>query len=200
MLDDVDILLLQETWLRKGEEHAVKIPSDFVCFSKPAQCTKTRCQAWGGLITLIRRKLPGTIVNEVSTNCVLIIHLPGLFVLNVYLPPDGSPFWSECVIDDIWRAAAFCISHVDCDVAISGDCNSRIGRLLPSWPSSHPLPGHVLYRNSEDVKVNTYGCQLLQFCADYKLVPVNGLSILLPVMCTVSSCAHTSSAMTSFQK
>ncbi len=127
MFAELDVLGLQETWLRKGDQDTLSIPRDFECFSTPACSTKKGRRLWGGLATLVRLKLSAKVVKECTTDFVLVIRVANTFVINVYLPPDGSPFWSNDILPNLRSALAYCRAYTTCEMAVLGDFNSRIG-------------------------------------------------------------------------
>lgn len=62
------------------------------------------------------------------------------------------------------------------DIAIGGDCNSRIAALLPSF-RSYTGP-YTFFRSSTDTCLNARGRHLLKLCGDYNLLPLNASRVL----------------------
>lgn len=77
------------------------IPHDFECFSTPACLTKKGCWLWGGLATLVHCKLGCKVIKECTTDFVLVVCVANTFLINVYLPPDSSPFWTHNILLDL---------------------------------------------------------------------------------------------------
>lgn len=173
LLRDFDVILLQETFLRPGQEDSVVLPDGFSIFAASRPDSRAMAQQAGGVATLVRdtlrpRRLPCTTTADVLP----ILVRDELIVLNVYLAPPSSPWLSH---DDIPPEQAMneCIASLAGQVdrgihlCVMGDLNARTSSL-----SAQPL----LYpRISPDAApVSTRGRSLLSTCEEFDLVFLNG--------------------------
>lgn len=144
-----DILLLQETWLRAGDDEALPLPSGLDIVACPSPSPASTRQAWGGLAIIFRTGLRAQVVREVSTEFILVVHIHGLFILNCYLPPEASPFLPGMMngfFEDFRHALAFCKSVPGMRIATGGDLNSRIGSETPSPHAAYSILSLLVHR------------------------------------------------------
>ena len=104
----------------------------------------------------------------------------------VYVPPEGSPFYSHFGYDQGISILEDCLTDLllmldDVYIIICGDLNRRIAAFSPSQPVKSNIESQCLNftsnlsRNSQDAHLNTYGKSLLNMCTALDLTILNGI-------------------------
>ena len=119
--------------------------------------------------------------------------------LSAYIPPYSSPFYDSVPYDNGISILDECICSIqavypDCDYVICGDLNARISSIQPveecEMTSRYLDDNNCLsflnqevcayIRKSEDNVINGYGKLLVELCASFGLIVVNGFNKVDP--------------------
>ena len=169
--------------------------NDHVIFNQPATKLSKQGRPSGGVLCLVRKCFADH-VKRIDTdleNAVFILINRTLFGLdkdvlstNVYIPPEGSPFYNvtgvnsdgvsnleDCIFDNV-------LLDNDVYVILNGDLNSRTANVSQSISSEHDAIYNVqenennIQRMSQDTNINTFGKSLLFMCTVLNLCILNG--------------------------
>ncbi|CDO70999.1 hypothetical protein BN946_scf184844.g3 [Trametes cinnabarina] len=166
LLSEYDVILLQETHLRPGQDRQLALPPGFACLSLARPVTATFTQAGGGLIALTRAHIPVEDVTPPNQYDILALRISGILLLSVYLPPEGSPWLANAGADPIQRFTECLLPLAQAHalpIVVLGDFNARVGCLSTGEP-----------RQSPDGVASTRGRALLRAAATFHLHLLNG--------------------------
>ena len=198
-IDNFDIITLQETFMLKND-----IPTDvFTPFMSPffSPATKLshqgRCS--GGVIVLVKKALEkhvSTICHDLP-NCVILkltnISDKDIICIFPYIPCESSPFYHNLEIKNGIIMLESCIydlysKHPNCSFMIMGDLNGRVSNTQPINECNianryidhinnvsffmNDEPVHI--RKSEDCITNMFGRSLIELCATFEFIILNG--------------------------
>ncbi|GBE82387.1 Ribonuclease H1 [Sparassis crispa] len=171
-----DVLLLQETHLRPEEHDVLIFPEEYDMIAVSRRNTPTMQQPGGGVAIFLRCQIPRIVLTSLCTDDMLVVDLNVCILINVYLPPETSP-WNllppaqpEQRLKETLAVLGRC---PDKPIIVAGDLNARIAALSPT-NSDH-------IRQSPDVaSLNSRGRRILQLCDDFDLDIVNGTSLQVP--------------------
>ena len=140
---DIDILLIQETWLTDMNLHTLSaLHDDYFSFgisSVPSDVILTG-RPYGGLALLWRKSLmktPGIAITPVETSSDRVLYMmikqgnSEILIINVYLPVDNR---SMTVVDYEYENCLTLVESVieqhatSSDIIIAGDCNTDFSR------------------------------------------------------------------------
>ena len=191
-LKSFSVICLTETHLQYFDNE--NFLPDFECFVSPAQKLSLRGRYSGGTMCLISRTISRFFrIIPVSFENILTFRIDkelfkttcDIFLLVVYIPPMGSPFYENRdtgngidILDD-------CLSQIedrygDVHLMLCGDFNARTGSLNTRCDSFLPNVRNEVYgseRSSGDNVVNTFGRSFLSLCLAYGLRIVNGITL-----------------------
>lgn len=176
----------------------------FDTFFSPAKKLSAHGRCSGGVIVLVKKTLSHIFdITEINHNFNNIIALQLInkssnkiyIVVSAYIPPYTSPFYDNVPYDNgIHMLDEFIfslqVSRHGCEYIICGDLNARTSNVQPmvetevasrylsdtgSPPYAHDRVGTTNERQSEDTEVNGYGRKLIEMCASFDFVILNGM-------------------------
>ena len=171
--------------------------ANFCSFSCPAVKLSHQGRSSGGIVVLIRKEY-FDFVSRVDVSCdqVLVLKLAkslfethcDVFLVACYVPPTDSPFYKDsvhkCQIHEIEQCLASVLERFgDALFLMCGDFNGRTANLQPNPDVFKPDPEQLLRhstdmfihnRQSDDSVVNPFGRHLLNVCACFELLILNG--------------------------
>ncbi|OJT05542.1 hypothetical protein TRAPUB_3629 [Trametes pubescens] len=160
-----DVLLLQETHLRPGQEDQIELPRGFQCMALSREAASDFGSQGGGLFAIFRDTVPVINVTPTAESEIMLLRVGDILLANIYLPPASSPWvahMQQCPVEHLLECLQPALAH-DVLVLLIGDFNARIGNR-----------GAALPRLSPDETMSTRGRALLQRCTDLSLQVVNG--------------------------
>ncbi|KAJ7936536.1 hypothetical protein B0H13DRAFT_2261804 [Mycena leptocephala] len=170
LINDNDVIIFQETFLRIGEERTLQLPAGFeiIAMSRP-DLPGFRC-AGGGVAAVIRLTVPYKLMTHLCAPDLIVLDLHHLSLIGAYVLPKGSNWreWTD-VDPEIRMAEAVTVLSAlpDKPLMFKGDTNSRTGDRAPT--------AALLARTSADPVVNSRGRRLLRLCLDTAMTILNGL-------------------------
>lgn len=195
-LNKHDVVCLFETFL----ENIFVPPAslcDFECFSFPAVKLSHHGRRSGGVVVLVKTAY-AKYVSKVNIACdqTVLLKMDGclfgterdVLLVASYVPPKDSPFYSplqyDCLIEELEQCLASAIEQFgDIHLLLCGDFNGRTSDLQPNPDLFQLDPADTLSNNfalfehtrcTEDMTVNPFGRKLLDLCACFELVILNG--------------------------
>ncbi len=203
-LSENDIVILTETWLK--ENISIR-DSEFYNYHSLRQKHKRAKRPSGGISVLIRNTFRNTARGEHSIKfikenefvvwfkiCKDHFNLPNdIFVGAAYLPPENSTIYKNKDISPFQILENDLLSfHAQGEIILMGDFNSRTGSLtdtvevnlnddtngddcLTQISALHKMGRFG--RNSNDIKVNSFGKCLVELCKSANLKMLNGRSL-----------------------
>lgn len=160
-----DVVLLQETFLRPGQENQLELPRGFQCQALSRVVADDFSQQGGGLLVLYRDTIPVRNVTPPSETEVMLLRIGDILLANIYIPPPQSPWLAHSSTPPIEHLLE-CLQPAlaeDTPVILLGDFNARVGCLTAG-----------LLRTSPDPTANTRGRQVVELCSDLSLQILNG--------------------------
>ena len=178
--------------------------SSFKLFFKKAVKLSGPGRCSGGVVVLVKKSLCKYItVKEIVHSFDHIIGLKfsnirsqagqnDIIFISSYIPPYSSPYYDVSLFNNGINMLEQCIfdfkvGHPNCDLIIAADLNSRISSTQPLSEcerASMFVDGinmftnndniDVYLRSSQDKETNTYGRRLIELCACFDLVVMNG--------------------------
>lgn len=191
-----DVVCLCETFLNSKFSPPEKW-SNFFPFCCPAAKLSHHGRSSGGVVVLVRNEYYD-FVSRVDVSCDQVIVLKfdkslfntdcDVFFVACYVPPSDSPAYNDsshkCLIHDIEQCLASVLEkYGDALFLLCGDFNGRTANLQANpevfQPDSDQLSRHSTEmfktsRQSDDVVVNPFGRLLLDLCACFELLILNG--------------------------
>lgn len=168
-----DIMLVQETGLRPGQEDALVLPTGFDVCAVCRPDSEYLSQSGGGVAAIYRSSLPVLCRADVHATDIMMIELDDVWLLNCYVPPQQSP-WFKGVRVSPWQAITEILTACTVGgqaVIIAGDLNARTA-------SRNAVLGPI--RSSPDEgRVCSHGRELLDTCDEFGLSILNGSSCQL---------------------
>lgn len=158
------------------------VTADYQMFSQSRR-PKGLQRTWGGITTIVRRKLKPQCRHNLCTPDVLVLQIGNLLVFNVYILPETTS-WEGVIESDPWLSLANVLCRVAAsaaDVILVGDFNART--------ASHSASFLDPKRFSADATFFTRGTALLKLLDECACTILNGIPELEP----------TSASFTSFQ-
>lgn len=183
MLARWDVVLLQETHLRPGQEAQLPLPQGYDCFGLACPDSEDMTRQQGGLLAVYKTSLAIENVTPPAETELMLLKLAGVYLINVYLPPPGSPWVPDPCRMPIQRLTELLTPLAIAElplVLLAGDFNARIGDRHCSLPRSSP----------DTLPPNERGSRLLQLCEDLDFQIVSGSHF---------QTEHSRSRFTSFQ-
>nr|GAT54355.1 predicted protein [Mycena chlorophos] len=185
LVTEGDIVFIQETFLREEEERTLDIPNGYEVVARARPDIPGADTVWGGVVVLVRRGIPYTVVNELSAPDIIVLDLIDMFFVGSYVLPAGSKWqeWSD--VDPERRlveALTFCAAAPRKPLLAMGDINARTGNTTPVNSPLRRL-------STDDRDPDTRGRRFVRVCRDLSLVILNG---------TIKE-ANIPGALTSFQ-
>ena len=166
---------------------------DYECFVSPAQKLSVHGRYSGGTMCFISRAISDyfSIIQSFYDN-ILIFKIDkrlfrtacDIFLLVVYTPPLGSPFYENRDTTNGIHLVENCLEELeekygDSYLILCGDFNARTGSLNACSDNFLPNLRREVYsseRSSGDRAINTFGRIFLSLCLTYGLRIVNGIS------------------------
>lgn len=175
-ISQYDIILLQETHLRKDEHEVIQgIPKGYRLLSSVRTDRDDFHRQQGGLAILHRQEIQLTLVPDLCWSEAMTVDVAGVRLVNFYLHPykaNISAWWSDVVppiqrLEDTIRAA----TDFGVPTFLMGDWNGRTAatNVHTDFPRSSP-----------DLLLNSRGRELLRIARSTSLVLLNGLHSLGP--------------------
>ena len=178
-LTSFSIICLTETHLEYFDNE--NFLSDYECFVSPARKLSLYGRYSGGTMCFISRTISSYFqVIQSSFDNILVFRIDrklfkttcDVFLLVVYIPPMGSPFYENLDTVNGIDILENCLSDIeekyrDFYLMICGDFNARTGSLNTVPDSFLPNLRSEVYRserNSADKVVNTFGRSFLSLC------------------------------------
>lgn len=162
-----DIVLIQETHLRPGEEDQLLLPPGYTCVAMSRPASLAFRHQGGGLIAIFPTSLGVANITPTPETEIMLLRVLDVTVANVYLPPPNSPWQrNQGVPPEQHLLELLLVEAAEDNLILMGDFNARVGD-----------PSRVLPRTSPDTgRVNTRGSHILRLCDDLNLDIVNGSS------------------------
>ena len=202
-VENFDVACLIETFMEENTIPNDTFPLHDTYFS-PAMKLSAQGRCSGGVIVLVKKTMSHTFdITEITHNFNNIIALQFInklsnktyIMISAYIPPYTSPFYDNVPYDNgIHMLDEFIftiqVSRPGCEYILCGDLNARTSNVQPmvesevaskylrdtGYPScSHDRVGTTNDRQSEDTIVNGYGRKLIEMCASYDFVILNGM-------------------------
>ena len=184
MLQQYDVIILCETWIKHNELNAVKFPG----YENLHQVRNTSVQGRGhGGVSFFWKSALSVTVKKLESECddvlwILVSHCEMLVLYGcVYNPPTGSPYCNENFLDVLHEElSTHVLAHGVSHYCIVGDLNAGTGRGPDSDPvhsgtaNLEPELCAVPTRANQDQTINHRGRELLDFCKSSGLVIANG--------------------------
>ncbi|MEW8547342.1 MAG: reverse transcriptase family protein, partial [Candidatus Thiodiazotropha sp.] len=196
-LEHFDIFSVVETWEDVNSDVISNLfPNHFSIFCAAKKVSKFG-RAMGGIIVFIRKQYR-QFISEIDVACGFSIFVTckkslfgydkDLLLAFTYLPPHGSPFYDNQVMDEIALledSILKVLSKVpDIYMLLLGDFNCRTGNLADYYNFENNVSvleefenvfdNFCVKRISCDTIVSCSGRRLLEFCKDYSVYIVNG--------------------------
>lgn len=169
LINDNDVIIFQETFLRVGEERTLTLPPGFEIIAMSRPDIPGLRSAWGGVAAVIRTTIPFKLMSHLCAPDLIVLDLHHLFLVGSYLLPAASGWRDWTTVDPqikLAEAVTALSIHVEKPLMVGGDINARVGERIPT--------GAVLARSSSDPVVNTRGRWLLRLCSDTAMTILNG--------------------------
>jgi exonuclease III len=169
LINDNDVIIFQETFLRIGEERTLTLPPGFEIIAMSRPDIPGLRSAWGGVAAVIRTTIPFKLMSHLCAPDLIVLDLHHLFLVGSYLLPAASGWRDWTTVDPqikLAEAVTALSIHVEKPLMVGGDINARVGERIPT--------GAVLARSSSDPVVNTRGRWLLRLCSDTAMTILNG--------------------------
>ncbi|KAJ7835709.1 hypothetical protein B0H13DRAFT_1913466 [Mycena leptocephala] len=169
LINDNDVIIFQETFLRVGEERTLTLPPGFEIIAMSRPDVPGLRNAWGGVAAVIRITTPYRLLSHLSAPDLIVLDLDHLFLIGAYILPAGF-VWTEWTNIDpqikLTEAVTTLSVAFDKPLMVGGDINGRIGDRIPT--------SALLARTSSDPVVNTRGRWMLRLCSDTSMTILNG--------------------------
>lgn len=167
LIEDCDILLLQETHLRKDEDLLLHLPPNYSSISTSRPVRHSLGSPRGGVAAIYKSHLP-VVKHRATRTDILVLEIGSLILVNAYLPPASSPTWRWLEVDPMQSLVEVLIPLLATErpLVLTGDLNARTADLRPTV--EHPV------RLSLDPKCNSRGLRLLAAAREYGLSILNG--------------------------
>lgn len=128
MIKDNNILILQETWLCRGQEDTLPLPAGYtmVAMTRPFR-SRARLPG-GGVSVIMKSNIKYSVCKRLSHPDMLVLDLDCFYLICSYLVPVGSDWRKWTKVDPcekLAEAIAFCSSNYDKPLLIMGDLNLR---------------------------------------------------------------------------
>ncbi|KAJ3886769.1 hypothetical protein GG344DRAFT_81385 [Lentinula edodes] len=165
-----DIIVVEETWLRPGQEDSLPLPEGYDIISSPRPDCHALKRAGGSVAVIFRSSLAIEVRSDLCAPDVVVVETADYRIIGGYLLPSGSYYgdWSEVdPKESIASIITQCASSPK-PVLVFADLNGRIGDRV-SCVDSPP-------RFSSDTISNARGTWILQLCSDNGLHVLNGTS------------------------
>ena len=195
-MDDPDFIpyLLKFSFICLTETHVEYFENSNFCdydsYISPAYKLSFKGRRSGGVICLVKKYLSNyidAVNNELDNTLVFRINSQLLntdsdvTLVCTYVPPTGSPFYSNRESDDGVEVLDRYLSTVTCDATdfpliLCGDFNARTGNLNVNsqWDIHDMLSDQFEQRPSQDPNFNPFGNSLLSLCSTHDLTILNG--------------------------
>ena len=207
-----DVVCLFETFLNSPFSPPERW-SKFCPFSCPAVKLSRHGRSSGGVVVLIRKEFRD-FVSRVDVSCDHVVVLKfaksffstdcDVFLVACYVPPVNSPYYNnslhKCHTHEIEQCLASVLEQYgDALFLLCGDFNGRTANLQPNPDVFQTDSEQLLHystdrfisnRQSEDTVVNPFGRHLLDVCACFELLILNGFCN--PEMSKQYSCVSSS--------
>lgn len=167
LIEDCDVLLLQETHLRKDEDLLLRLPPNFSSISVSRPIRHSLGSPRGGVAAIYKSHLP-VAKHKATRTDILVLEIGTLLIVNAYLPPASSPTWKWLESDPMQSLIEVLIPLLASErpLILAGDLNARTADLRPTV--EHPI------RLSLDPKYDSRGLRLLAAARQYGLSVLNG--------------------------
>ena len=186
------VVCLMETFLETFD-NAAFLPSH-QCFVSPALKISAFGRKSGGVLCFVHDSISDYVQRiTVGYDNFVVLKFDrflfgtakDIFLLSVYIPPQGSTFYNQrgekngiTVLDD-------CISELyrkygDMNVIICGDLNARTGSFgIENGDDLYDLRCNVIGQNRQscDCTINEFGYSLLSLCLSRELTMLNGCTV-----------------------
>jgi len=195
-LSHYEFICIQETWDIDVEDEYTKFFPNHTVYTCQAKSSSRGGRSMGGSVILVKNvltKYVKRVCENFPSGVLLVIDKPlfkldkdTLFV-NLYVPPEGSPFYNDNDSNVIASLEATFEEHnlLDLYFAMVGDFNARTGKLCDTSGFDNNIPElqefsdmfvdtFDIERRSCDSVTNKFGRILLQFCQTYDMVISNG--------------------------
>ena len=188
-----DVICIVETFLERFDAGML---SDFTSFCKPAIKLSKHGRMSGGLVCLIRNEYASHVrfIDVHYSNFMVFLidksvfrTLKDILYVCVYIPPEGSPFYSTFDISNGIDLLEECLSDCllefsDVYIVMSGDFNSRTANISPDVAFNSDFTSSLnksssidVNRNLQDMILNNFGKRLLNLCITFNLSILNGV-------------------------
>ena len=198
-IDKYDIVTLQETFMLNND-----IPSNIFTpfmdpFFSPATKLSHQGRCSGGVVVLVKKKLANyiSLISHDLPNCIILrltnVSYRDIICIFPYIPCEGSPFYENLDVKNGVPMLESCIYDLynkfpDCSFMVMGDLNSRISNIQPvnecnvatrytdnvNSVSFFTDNNPIYSRQSEDVTISTFGRSLIEMCAAFEFIILNG--------------------------
>ncbi len=170
-----DVVILQETFLIPDQEVQLLLPTGYNCFACSRPCSDSLNNQRGGVLVMYRTDLPVP-VRMASPSLPLgsdfmLLYIGDVLLVNVYLPPAGSPWCPVPNVTPEQRLLELLLPHATSatPLVLMGDFNARMGSRY-----------NTLSRSSPDERVLQRGNAVLDMCEELDLEVLNGTSYHAP--------------------
>lgn len=109
-LEDFDVVLLQETHLVPGQEDSIPWPENFEVHVQSRPDPTGMARVGGGVATLVRKGIVCKKRPDLCAEDMLTVQLPGLAILNAYVPPETSPVLPLRAVQPLDRLRDFTVT------------------------------------------------------------------------------------------
>lgn len=170
LLKKVDILCLQETHLRPGQEDNLALPRGYNVLAIARPVPPSLAQLGGGVAIIYKASLTVELVNCLSDVDILTIAIDDITIMNAYIPPATANWenWAKTAPMERFTELLTTAAHTESMFLLLGDLNARTAS-----EQSYP---HTQTRTSVDTTINTRGRELLRVFSRNELLITNGLS------------------------
>ncbi|KAK7017640.1 hypothetical protein R3P38DRAFT_3559743 [Favolaschia claudopus] len=169
LINDNDVIVFLETFLRVNEERTLRLPRGFevIAMSRP-DLPGFRC-AGGGVAAVIRSGVNYNVLQHLCAPDLLVVDLVHVSLVAAYILPENSRWIDWTDVDPkikVSEAVSVLAALPGKPVLLKGDINGRVGNRIPA--------GALLARVSSDPIVNSRGRWLLRLCSDCSMTILNG--------------------------
>jgi hypothetical protein len=195
-LNEFDIILLSESWLYPWEDISISQSYETINIARSKIHPHARRNS-GGLVVAVKNTI-SKFVSIVARTCdhivvVKIKNTSDIFIIFVYLPPEGTTFLCDCGSDYISSLNETIAKFVNMgQVYVCGDFNARTGNMGGCDPSkcivdsqdtdllyvnTHSSPVRMpnqISRPSQDTVINNRGKALVDLCDAANFIILNG--------------------------
>ena len=201
-LEDFDIVCLLETFIDTDVLPNDLSPS-FIRYFSPALKLSTYGRCSGGAVVFVKKSLKGfcEIIKDDFDNIIAlklrntcVDRNRDIIFVSAYIPPYSPPYYNTVEYDNGIHMLEQCITelqtkHLQCSFILCGDLNARTScsqplmecvtasKYVENLNSSFFFYGTQGFysRRSKDNVVNGYGRSLLEMCAGFEFMILNGM-------------------------